>query len=164
MAIVAVYDSTNLYKRMELWKDLNDLHSNHPLPWAFFQDFNVIIGAYEHWGRNSPAKRPMIDFQSWTNSNNLTHLATSGARYTWSNKRDPHFSIERRLDRCIGNSLWVDDFNCIVTSTLPKVFSNHYPLLLDFHINFARLVSQFKFLSTWSLHEGCKMVIESIWF
>ncbi|XP_058783724.1 uncharacterized protein LOC131658449 [Vicia villosa] len=163
MAIAAVYASTSMIKRMELWKDLNNIQVSNPLPWAFFGDFNAIMGAFEHRGRNNPAKQPMADFISWTDCNNLFHFPTIGAKFTWSNKRDPPFFIERRLDRCIGNSLWLDICSSIVVSTLPKICSDHYPLLLDFHIHSIKVTSQIKFLRTWSLHDNCKELIFSAW-
>lgn len=90
----------------------------------------------------------MVDFQSWINNNNLFRFPTSGARFTCSNKRDCPFSVERGLDHFIENSPWVDACNCIMVSTLTKVYSDHHPFLLEFHINSARLMSQFKFIST----------------
>lgn len=51
LAIILVYASNNLYKRKDLWKDLNELQINHLLPWTFIGDFNAIMGAHEHYGR-----------------------------------------------------------------------------------------------------------------
>lgn len=160
---VAVYASTNLTKRGDLWKDLNDLQSKHHLPWSFFGDFNVIIGAHEHRGGNSPAKRPMIDFLNWTNNKNLIRIPKRGAKFTWSNKRYSPYLIERRLDRCIRNHLWFDSCKQIPVLTLSKLCSDHNPLLLVFHINFIRVVSQFKFLKTQTLHKESRIMIKSCW-
>lgn len=160
---VAVYAFTNLTKRRDLWKDLNDLQSKHPLPWSFFGDFNVIIGAHELKGMNSSAKKPMIDFLNWTNNKNLIHIPKRGAKFTWSNKRYAPYLIEKRLDICIGNHLWFGSCKQILVSTLSKLCSDHNPLLLDFHINFVRVVSQFKILKTWTLHKESRIMIESCW-
>lgn len=50
LAIIEVYASNNLYKRKELWEDLNELQIDHLLPCTFIQDFNAIMGAHEHYG------------------------------------------------------------------------------------------------------------------
>ncbi|XP_058784485.1 uncharacterized protein LOC131659290 [Vicia villosa] len=163
LSIATIYTSTNLYKIRDLWSDLNDLQISHPLPWAFVGDFNVIMGAHEHRGRINPAVRPVQDFQNWTNDNALFHFPTTGADFTWTNKRDPPFTVERRLDRCIGNSNWIYSCNFIAVCSLPRVCSDHHPLLMEFHVNFARTVSPFKFLSSWSLHDNCRQVILSAW-
>lgn len=163
LAIAVVYASTNLYKRRDLWSELSNLFTIHPLPWAFSRDFNAIMGAHEHRGKVSLAKRPMQDFQNWSNNNSLIHFPTAGAMFTWSNKREPYFFVERRLDRCIGSSIWTDICNFIAVSSLPKLRSDHHPLLLKFHINLARSVPHFKFLNSWSLHDSCKQIISSAW-
>lgn len=128
--------------------------------WSFVGNFNAIIGAHEHQGRNSLARNPMFDFKNWSNSNNLIHIPTSGATFTGSNKRDSPYSIERRLDRCIGNLMWFDVYNQIFVSTLKMIRSDHFPLLFEFHVNIVCVVSQFKFLKTWSLNKDCRKSIE----
>lgn len=70
--------------------------------------------------------------------------------------------VERSLDSCIGNQLWLDYYNQISISTLSKVSSDHYPLLLELHINPMRAASQFKFLKAWTLHKGCKDLIAKV--
>lgn len=145
--------STKIIIRRDQWQDLSDLLAKHPIPWLFFGDFNVIIRAHEHRGRNSSAWSLMLDFKNWTNSNNPIHLPTSGSKFNWFNKCNVPFFIERRLDRCIGNQLWFNCCNQIFVSILTKRFSDHYPLLLEFHMNPVYVVIKFKFLKTWTLRD-----------
>ncbi|KEH21479.1 hypothetical protein MTR_7g406750 [Medicago truncatula] len=87
----AIYASISNLKRKELWHKLNLLQSQFDAPWCFIGDFNVILGAHEHCGSLNPARPPMLDFQAWTDQNNLIHLPTRGAEFTWDNKRgDSH--------------------------------------------------------------------------
>lgn len=72
-------------------------------------------------------------------------------------------SVERRLDRCIGNMLWFDVCSKISVSTLYKSSSDHFPLLFEFQTNDVKVVSHFKFLKTWSLHSDCKRLVELTW-
>ena len=51
----------------------------------------------------------------------------------------------------------------ISISTISKIRSNHYPLLLEFHIIHVRVASQFKFLKTWTLQKDCRKLIEYVW-
>jgi len=48
-------------------------------------------------------------------------------------------------------------------STLSKLKSDHFPLLLDFEHSQTTFVSQFKFLSMWTLHDDCKSIIQESW-
>ncbi|XP_058741658.1 uncharacterized protein LOC131614046 [Vicia villosa] len=109
------------YRHVKSRSYLNVLQCSFNLPWFFFGDFNAIIGAHEHRGRLCPTQVPMKDFNLWTNSNDLIHIPTIGARYTWSNKRDFPFRVERRLDRCVGNQIWIDSCSQISVSTLSKL-------------------------------------------
>ncbi|KAI5414824.1 hypothetical protein KIW84_040331 [Lathyrus oleraceus] len=105
----------------------------------------------------------MIAFLNWTDNNKLIHIPTAGANFTWSNKLDAPYFIERRLDICIGNQLWFDSCNQIPVSTLSKLCSDQYALMSDFHINYVRVASQFKILKTQTLHKECRTLRESCW-
>ncbi|PNX71458.1 ribonuclease H, partial [Trifolium pratense] len=99
------------------------------------RDFNVILGANEHRGRFSPARTPMNEFQSWTDSFNLIHLPTRGAEFTWNNGR----------------------------GALIKHKSDHFPLLLEARLTSSSFVSHFKFMKMWTLHPDCKNIVAECW-
>jgi ribonuclease HI len=161
--IVAVYASTCYVNRRNLWSSLSHLNSNNDIPWCFLGDFNVVLGIHEYSGNYSPADLPMNEFQEWTNSNNLLHLPTRGAWYTWSNGRRGRAFTEKRLDRAICNQTWLNLCCKVSCSTLIRNKSDHYPLLLDFQFSDSTFVSQFKFLKMWSLHPTCKELISDCW-
>jgi hypothetical protein len=163
VALSAIYASTNYLTRRNLWESLNNLQSQHVMPWCFIGDFNVILGAHEHRGRFSPAKLPMEEFQSWTDSFNLLHLPTRGAVYTWNNGRGGNRHTEKRLDRVVCNQSWLDFCNISSVPTLTKHKSDHYPLLLDFQVTTIPFASNFKFMRMWSLHPDCRNVISDSW-
>ncbi|KAK2424264.1 hypothetical protein QL285_034644 [Trifolium repens] len=163
LAISAVYASTNYRTRRKLWSVLNSLQDQYALPWCFVGDFNVILGAHEHRGSSSPARLPIEEFQSWSESHNLIHLPTRGAEFTWTNGRGGIRHTERRLDRVICNQSWVDLCNVSSVSALTKLRSDHFPLLFNFQFTNTSHVSQFKFLKMWSLHPDCSGLISDCW-
>jgi exonuclease III len=163
LAFSAIYASTNYLTRRTLWNELNSLQAQHDLPWCFLGDFNVIMGAHEHRSRSTPARLPIAEFQSWTDSFNLIHLHTKGAAFTWSNGRGGNRHTERRLDRVVCNQRWLD-LCCVSTvNTISKIRSDHFPILLDFQLAMTSFASQFKFMKMWSLHPSCKDVISDSW-
>jgi ribonuclease HI len=163
LAFSAIYASTNYLTRRTLWNELNSLQAQHDLPWCFLGDFNVIMGAHEHRSRSTPARLPIAEFQSWTDSFNLIHLHTKGAAFTWSNGRGGNRHTERRLDRVVCNQRWLD-LCCVSTvNTISKLRSDHFPILLDFQLSMTSFASQFKFMKMWSLHPSCKDVISDSW-
>lgn len=158
-ALSVIYASTKYIIRRQLWKSLNLLQAQLALPWCFIGDFNSIIGAHEHRGRCSPARLPMEEFQIWSDSNNLFHIPTRGAAYTWSNGRDGNRHTKRRLDMAICNQAWMDFFTSTSVTTLIKHKSDHYPLLLDFQITNSTFASSFKFMRMWSSHPDCMQIV-----
>lgn len=101
--ISAIYASTNYIHRRQLWQTLENIQSQTNLPWCSIGDFNTILGSHEHRGASLPARGPMNDFFDWSDSNNLFHLPTRSAQYTWSNGRRGNRLTERHLDRAICN-------------------------------------------------------------
>jgi len=148
-AICAIYDSTD-HKR-SLWNSLSTLHTQHDFPWCFFGDFNSIVGL------------PMEEFQSWSDSNNLLHLPTRGVDFTWANARGGPRYTKRRLDRAICNHSLIDLCSSISVSSLTKLHSDHFPLLLDIKMNNFSFASQFKFMRMWTLHPACKDIVQEAW-
>jgi hypothetical protein len=160
----AVYASTCYLKRRELWNNLNVIFGQNNIPWCLLVgDFNALIGAHEHRGASNPARLPMEDFHAWSDANNLIHLPTKGAFFTWSNGRRGSRNTQRRLDRAICNKLCLDMCTSISSTILIKTRSDNYPLLLDFQNSNSRFASQFRFMKMWSLHNDCKNVISICW-
>jgi hypothetical protein len=54
-----------------------------------------------------PPKISCEDFLLWTNANQLSHLHTIGAHFTWTNGRAGNGYVALRLDRAISNHAWL---------------------------------------------------------
>ncbi|GAU32780.1 hypothetical protein TSUD_152280 [Trifolium subterraneum] len=119
--------------------------------------------AHEHNGFTTPSRTPIDDFNDWTDSNQLIHLPTKGANFTWSNGRLGNRFTERRLDRAICSQSWLDVCSSIDCTTLVKNRSDHYPLLLEFSSHSFRFMSSFKFMKMWTMHDDCRNVISQCW-
>jgi hypothetical protein len=163
VGFAAVYASTCYVNRRFLWSKLSSLNNIHAIPWCFLGDFNVILGIHEYNGNFLPASLPMLEFQQWTNSNDLLHLPTLGAWFTWANGRRGCAFSEKRLDRAICNQTWLNQCSKVSCATLIKNKSDHYPILLDFQFSNISFASQFKFMKMWSLDQSCKDVITNCW-
>jgi hypothetical protein len=61
-------------------------------------DFNCILEADKYRGNFTPSRSPMEDYQQWTNENDLVHLPTRGAAFTWNNGRSGYMYTKTRLD------------------------------------------------------------------
>ena len=92
--------------------------------------------------------------------NGLFDLGFCGQPFTWQIR-----TLKRRLDRVIMNREWLPRFGETIVKHLPKLKSNHIPLLLDFNlISLAENNSKpFKFLAPWLLHKDFKDFLLNAW-
>lgn len=56
---------------------------------------------------------------------------------------------------------WLSTSTTSSICAFTKLHSDHYPILLNFIINPIKVISQFRFLKTWTLHHECNNIIES---
>ncbi|XP_058727131.1 uncharacterized protein LOC131598562 [Vicia villosa] len=156
-----IYASTSYLVRRSLWNTLGNVLPN--TPWSFIGDFNAIISSAEYKGNHTPSKAPISDFFNWTDVNSLIQVPTLGNPFTWCNGRKGRLRTEKRLDRVICNMDLLDVCHSIKCHTLPKVKSDHYPLLYSINLEKVTFKSQFKFLNMWTKNEDCLRVIEEVW-
>lgn len=142
---------------------MNLLQQNHPYPWCFVGDFNVVLGAHEYRGKGFPLQAASDEFRLWSESFALTHLLTRGAFYTWSIGRRGKNFTEKRLDRAVCNDGWLSFWTVVSCCTLTKSNSDHLPLLLDLRKEERSFPSSFKFMKMWASHQDCAKLIEDTW-
>ena len=164
MFTAVVYASTIYTNRIELWSVLSKLLTDFPGPWLFVGVFNTILGAHERVGGRPPLNIACSEFRDWSNMNALIHLATNGAQYTWTNRREGDAFMAQRLDRAIGNANWIDFWNIISCYTLLKSFSDHFPLLINMLKEPPiKIIPRFKFFKAWTEFDSCEPIIAAHW-
>lgn len=98
---------------------------------------------------------------------NLIHLHTIGAPYTWSNGWRTRGHIELRLDRSLCNPEWLDKWSQTSCHTLPRLVSDHKPLLFSFYCIANKDMfggpKPFRFQSMWIEHGSFQDVVSSSW-
>ncbi|XP_058746611.1 uncharacterized protein LOC131619539 [Vicia villosa] len=156
-----VYASTNYRHRRNLWLALGNRSPN--IPWTYLGDFNAILNASEYRGSHVSAKVPMQDFHNWTDSNNLIHIPTLGNAFTWCNGRKGRHRTKKMLDRAICNMALIDSCYSIVSNTLTKANSDHYPILITIKRDNLIFKSQFKFHKMWTLNSDCDRLVRETW-
>jgi hypothetical protein len=71
--------------------------------------------------------------------------------------------LKKRLDRAVCNHSWLDTCCVNFVSTISKLKSDHFPLLLEFQVTSIPVASNFKFMRMWSLHPDCRNIILDSW-
>lgn len=72
--------------------------------------------------------------------------------YTWSNMQDT--PILAKLDRFLVSTEWDMDFSLTKVEVLPRVTSNHCPILLTVERRNKGRKNYFRFEEVWLNHEG----------
>src|SRR4051812_20637759 len=71
------------------------------------------------------------DFAQCLELTGLTDIPSSGAYFTWSNKRTVGF-LAKKLDRALGNEVWLDLFPQAAVIFFPTDFSDHSAGTINF--------------------------------
>lgn len=124
----AVYGSPNPSTREHLWTSLKALALTITTPWVLSGDFNATLLPSERQGgsvRRSLGCKSFIDFVT---THQLVDLGFSGPKFTW--RRGTQFA---RLDRALANTAYLSAFPNIAVQHLPKIQSDHRPLLITMH-------------------------------
>ena len=89
----------------------------------------------------------------------LVDLSFCGQAYTWKRR-----NLRSRLDKVVGNGAWSSKYREAVIRHLPKLKSDHIPLLLDFNvINLVESNAKpFRFLAPWLIHDGFKQLLQEV--
>ncbi|KAL4302657.1 hypothetical protein GQ457_10G023960 [Hibiscus cannabinus] len=103
--LTAVYASPDARIRKDLWPQLAALNLSEAVPWVLGGDFNAIPESQDRLGGSR---------------------RRSGPRFTWGRG-----ILLQRLDRCVGNDKWLDQWPQSYVSHLARLGSDHHPILLS---------------------------------
>ncbi|KAI9123912.1 hypothetical protein K1719_005212 [Acacia pycnantha] len=155
-----IYGSPQKHLRKFLWQDLELIASNLSAPWILAGDFNTITSQNDRQGGSIHRARGCNLFNDFIHSNGLIDMDFSGPRFTWRRG-----SLFMRLDRAICNSTWIQSFLCSSLTHLPKVLSDHRPILIRLGLNPQAHSTDppFKFLAAWLTHSDFQGIVHRIW-
>ncbi|XP_075103192.1 uncharacterized protein LOC142177960 [Nicotiana tabacum] len=97
------------------------------------------------------------------NTCDLFDLGFKGSIYTWWNGRAEEDCIFKRLDRCMANIEFQQMFPGIEVTHLPKIGSDHCPMLLKCDLETIVIKKSFRFLNFWTKHPTFKDVVNANW-
>ena len=142
-----MYGSLNFKGRQALWSNLRSLDSDNSIPWRLVGDFNAFLTRDEKKG-GSIRECSMFD------------LGFYGPKFTWH--RGMTFE---RIDRAVGNEVWQEVFPGSHVLHLPKVCSDHRPILIQPWSMTTRISSmkQFRFLAPWIEHTDWDSFVLNNW-
>ncbi|KAJ0258954.1 hypothetical protein HA466_0076630 [Hirschfeldia incana] len=126
----AIYASNEVDVRKDLWISLRDTSTAFGLshkPWIVGGDFNEILHPDETSNLDISRTNPAMQlFGECLGDLGLFDLPYTGPKYTWTNKR-PSEPVGKKLDRCLVNGAWIQQFPSSHCEFSVPEFSDHCP-------------------------------------
>lgn len=157
-----VYAKHTPLQRRRLWRSLCDFAESCQIPWMVGDDFNTFRTIEDHSGRSTPSLAALQDFNDCIETCSLMTPPHQGSRFTWAGGRGLG-RIRHRLDWIFINSAFQDVFEVIHLSHLPRVTSDHMPLLFLCRQSVSSGRRSFRFLDAWLHHSDFHSYMQQAW-
>ncbi|KAK4737677.1 hypothetical protein R3W88_001374 [Solanum pinnatisectum] len=127
-------------------------------PW-----FNVVLDGDKKIGGVLVDAADIDDFKTCIESCYLSQVPFKGSPFTWWNGRAGDDCIFERLDRILINAGMQNIFAQLEIDHLPRIGSDHAPMLLTCSDRGTNKKKPFRFLNFWTEHESFKEVVRLNW-
>ncbi|XP_038984385.1 uncharacterized protein LOC120111406 [Phoenix dactylifera] len=138
--LAAVYASTDFRERRILWEEASQL-INQGLPMLVAGDFNCIVDPQEKREGGPSYMR---------------------GRFTWCNNQQGQARVWERLDRACATAGWVQCFPDHHVSHLPRIASDHCPLLVSTE-TYIPVRHPFRFEKIWLCYSRSWEMVREAW-
>ncbi|CAL1363580.1 unnamed protein product [Linum trigynum] len=164
--LTAVYASPHQSQQHSLWRALHHTSQSNDLPWILSGDFNAILKPEEKSGHPSPSTLYKCRvFSDRVNQAELIDLGFSGPRFTWTRGDNPNTYKASRIDRSLCNTMWNSCFPNTSVKHLPRLHSDHHPILTTIGIQGVNssVTRPFRFEAAWLTSNVFDQVVEGGW-
>ncbi|XP_019183336.1 PREDICTED: uncharacterized protein LOC109178201 [Ipomoea nil] len=159
-----VYGSPAHHLRRRLWRDLSQSKRGPQGPWMVAGDFNSVTSREETMNYVSFSAQRSSDFVNWIQDEGLIDMGFAGSRLTWVKDGSTDSLKGARLDRALCNFDWRGCFPDAMVEHLPRVASDHAPLLIRLQgRQRPNNVSPFLFQAAWTTHCDLPEVVSRTW-
>ncbi|KAJ4825140.1 hypothetical protein Tsubulata_008675 [Turnera subulata] len=155
----AVYGCPKESWRRYLWRNLEALAETIKEPWLVAGDFNAVLEGAERRTRSGRPGQANSLFVDCLLKTNLLDVGFAGCTFTWKS------GIQRaRLDRFLCNSVWCTQFPEASVLHLPRVGSNHCPILIRNGSSPPPIANcPFRFQAAWLTHQDFPQFVSENW-
>ncbi|XP_051127824.1 uncharacterized protein LOC127249172 [Andrographis paniculata] len=124
--LTGVYGRCSVVGCREIWRFLEETAAPAVgAPWIVGGDFNAIADIFEREGPGRPRLRSIQDFSGALFDAGLIDAGYEDPQYTWTNRR-----VWKRLDRILYSRSWEEFAESTRVQHLPRMCSDHAPLLV----------------------------------
>lgn len=122
-----------------------------------------FLNPQEKIGGRPPNRIKMKTFNNFLYKANLLDLGFVGPRNTWTNCRQDRSIIRTQIDRAHANPNWLNIFPETKVIHLPRLNSDHCPILLNIDPSYNRGSKPFRFEPFWMSHNTFVPLKSTIW-
>eukprot|EP00253_Pinus_taeda_P009219 PITA_09219 len=164
LALFNLYVPVHYEEKKECWRSLSEfLEQNSPSNLVLGGDLNIILDLKEKKGgiqSKDPFSRIVGSLiQRW----DLVDLKPVKGKFTWTNNRTGDNHIAARLDRFLINSSLMMDNRIVFSKILPKLTSDHKPILFCLKEEEDLGPLPFRFSPLWAGNDGFMDIVQATW-
>ncbi|XP_042016190.1 uncharacterized protein LOC121764200 [Salvia splendens] len=157
--VSVVYGKCFREGRLEMWDKLWEIAASlDGLPWLVGGDFNTFVSEEERQGGVRKRTREMLDFAEAISDCQLLDVGADGPKFTWARG-----NVFERLDRVLLGEGWANMFESTRVSNLPRILSDHCPLLVEARLPEPRAKPSFRFQNMWVRHHLFLNEVDRCW-
>ncbi|XP_038978394.1 uncharacterized protein LOC120108761 [Phoenix dactylifera] len=116
----------------------------------------------EEGGRPFLYERKVKEFQDFLTLSGLIDMGFSGSKFTWCNNQQGQARVWERLDRACATAGWIQSFPDHHVSHLPRIASEHNPLLVSTD-SYIPVHSSFRFEKIWLCYPRSWEMVREAW-
>ena len=150
-------------ERPEFWKDLRRNLPSQDTLWLVLGDLNTVAGPSEKQGGRPFNINLCMDYFEWVHFASLIDLGFTGAGYTWKTGKEEEENIKEGPNRALANPSWLQVYPKKQVLHLPRIFSDHYPLMVELRPKTHCQCSLPRGLAAWTSHPDFENFFRSIW-
>ncbi|XP_062014406.1 uncharacterized protein LOC133730919 [Rosa rugosa] len=158
-----MYGNPHSNQKNAFWRSVYTAFSPRLIPWLCLGDFNEILWLHEKWGGLPQPRWRLNLFREFLSHTELSDLQFQGPDYTWFCTQHGRIVIKERLDRGLANNSWIAAKPCSQIFHLPKLGSDHRPILFDTSPPEVKAPHVFRFEHLWTSHPDSFQVVSSNW-
>jgi hypothetical protein len=158
--LIVVYGAAQDEDKDLFLQNFSDICENLDIPSLIGGDFNILRFAAEK-NKGGGITRFSDEFNSIITKFALRELPLSGGMFTWSNNQE-NPTLEK-LDRILINHEWENIFPLSSARKIPRVMSDHNPIIMDTKESVEVRSREFRFEKSWFLQPDFQLRVDKAW-
>jgi hypothetical protein len=158
--LIIVYGAAQDEDKDLFLQTFSDICENLDIPSLIGGDFNILRFANEK-NKGGGVTRFSNEFNSIINKFALRELPLSGGMFTWSNNQE-NPTLEK-WDRILINHDWENLFPLSSARKIPRVISDHNPIIMDTKESVEVRSREFRFEKSWLLQPDFQLRVDKAW-